>query len=368
MPACKLCSTILKHFDKCIECYVCKSRFHIKCLKFDDNDVKVFNKYNNFQFVCDECLAIEGSSKLDLLTESVNKCVSIVEEQSQIITAQNTLIKDLKNTNTVELGAVTNDLPLSYSEVTKKSSVILRPKNENQTVSDIKKDLFTNIDPIASKIAISNIKGNRSGGVIITCDSLEDSTRIKGLISDRLSGYNVKDLPLLHPRVRISHIDSSVSQDKLLEYILSQNKSLFSKNFNCVLKKFSPLRNNTTLNQALLEVDVASYRNILAAGKLLIGYDYCRVWDAVDLRRCFNCSGFHHLSRQCRQTEPICPRCAGHHCVKDCTSTTLKCINCSALRDEHPDIDCTHAAWDNSKCTTYKSQLATFKSRVLSLE
>jgi hypothetical protein len=95
---------------------VCKSRFHIKCLKFDDNDVKVFNKYNNFQFVCDECLAIEGSSKLDLLTESVNKCVS-----------------DLKNTNTVELGAVTNDLPLSYSEVTKKSSVILRPKNENQT-------------------------------------------------------------------------------------------------------------------------------------------------------------------------------------------------------------------------------------------
>jgi hypothetical protein len=197
---------------------VCKSKFHIKCLKFDDNDVKVFNKYNNFQFVCDECLAIESSSKLDLLTESVNKCVSIVEEQSQIITAQNTLIKDLKNTNTVELGAVTNDLPLSYSEVTKKSSVILRPKNENQTASDIKKDLFTNIDPIASKIAISNIKGNRSGGVIITCDSLEDSTRIKGLISDRLSGYNVKDLPLLHPRVRISHIDSSVSQDKLLEY------------------------------------------------------------------------------------------------------------------------------------------------------
>jgi hypothetical protein len=182
-------------------------------LKFDDNDVKVFNKYNNFQFVCDECLAIEGSSKLDLLTESINKCVSIVEEQSQIITAQNTLIKDLKNTNTVELGAVTNDL----LGVTKKSSVILRPKNENQTVSDIKKDLFTNIDPIASKIAISNIKGNRSGGVIITCDSLEDSTRIKGLISDRLSGYNVKDLPLLHPRVKISHIDSSVSQDKLLE-------------------------------------------------------------------------------------------------------------------------------------------------------
>jgi hypothetical protein len=118
---------------------VCKSRFHIKCLKFDDNDVKVFNKYNNFQFVSDECLAIESSSKLDLLTESVNKCVSIVEEQSQIITVQNTSIKDLKNTNTVELGAVTNDLPLSYSEVTKKSSVILRPKNENQTVSDIKK-------------------------------------------------------------------------------------------------------------------------------------------------------------------------------------------------------------------------------------
>jgi hypothetical protein len=188
------------------------------------------------------------------------------------------------------------------------------------------------------------------------------------LISDRLSGYNVKDLPLLHPRVRISHIDSSVSQDKLLEYILSQNKSLFSKSFKCVPKKFSPLRNNTTLNQTLLEVDVASYRNILAAGKLLIGYDYCRVWDAVDLRRCFNCSGFHHLSRECRQTEPLCPRCAGHHCVKDCTSKTLKCINCSALRDEHPDIDCIHAAWDNSKCTTYKSQLATFKSRVLSLE
>jgi hypothetical protein len=137
----------------------------LPCRRVEVGYEKKFNKYNNFQFVCDECLAIEGSSKLDLLIESVNKCVSIVEEQSQIITVQNTVIKDLKNTNTVELGAVANDLSLSYSEVTKKSSVILKPKNENQIVFYIKKDLFTNIDPIACKTAISNIKGNRSGGV-----------------------------------------------------------------------------------------------------------------------------------------------------------------------------------------------------------
>jgi hypothetical protein len=68
---------------------------------------------------------------------------------------------------------------------------------------------------------------------------------------------------------------------------LSQNKSLFSKSFKCVLKKFSPLRNNTTLNQALLEVDVASYRNILAAGTITVECGMLLIFGVALIARAF---------------------------------------------------------------------------------
>lgn len=101
-------------------------------------------------------------------------------------------------------------------------------------------------------------------------------------------------------------------------------------------------------------------------GKLFIGFDYCDVYDQVMLRRCFKCSGFNHVSENCKGNTS-CPRCSGEHFVKDCkvSDSELKCINCIKLKDKTKDtgIDINHAAWD-SKCHVFKQNVTEFKSKI----
>lgn len=84
--------------------------------------------------------------------------------------------------------------------------------------------------------------------------------------------------------------------------------------------------------QAIIEVDIESYNNIIGTGKLLVGYDSCKVWDATQIRRCFKCSGFNHMSTQCKQKEPTCSKCS--HLLKECQSSSLKCVNCMSLKEK----------------------------------
>jgi hypothetical protein len=296
---------------------------------------------------------------MDRIVESVSKCTTLVEK---LISSDKEREKTKQQSDSLN-GAVKP----SYAEiVSDKSSVILKPKiDTHQSVSVTKKDLLVNIDPVKSNIKISKVSDGRDGSVIITCDNSDDSNKIKEMISNNLPNYTFKQLSTLNPKIRISSIDDSIKQEQLLHYVVNQNKSLFGTNYTCKLIKFCKQRNNASRFQAVLEVDVKSYKSILDSGKLLIGYSYCRVWDAVDIRRCFNCSRFHHLSKHCFQSEPTCPKCSQNHLLKNCSATNLTCINCTSLKAKHPDIDVNHAAWDTSNCTAYKTQLGILRDRML---
>jgi hypothetical protein len=54
------------------------------------NDIKVLSKFNNFKFVCDNCFIIE-----DALRDSVDKCVTLVEQQSEKIKLQEAILNKL---------------------------------------------------------------------------------------------------------------------------------------------------------------------------------------------------------------------------------------------------------------------------------
>jgi hypothetical protein len=51
---CKLCESDVKRTDKCFKCLFCYNKYHVKCLKYDEADIKVLSKFNNFKFVCDD--------------------------------------------------------------------------------------------------------------------------------------------------------------------------------------------------------------------------------------------------------------------------------------------------------------------------
>lgn len=69
----------------------------------------------------------------------------------------------------------------------------------------------------------------------------------------------------------------------------------------------------------LMEVDPYTHKGLIEKGKLLVGWKVCRIYDYIGILRCFNCYGFNHFARDCRN-ERSCRKCAGNHIEKDCKS------------------------------------------------
>jgi hypothetical protein len=121
MPACGVCNIALRNFDKCVGCFLCGIKQHLKCLELEDDSFKFVSTLKNLRFVCDECLVLEGSSKMDRIIESVSKCTTLVEEL---------ISPDMKRQKTEQQSDSLNKaVKPSYAEiVSDTSSAILKPK------------------------------------------------------------------------------------------------------------------------------------------------------------------------------------------------------------------------------------------------
>ena len=254
----------------------------------------------------------------------------------------------------------------SYASIasTSKSSFILKPKNSVQPTTVTKSDMLRNINPVTSNINIAKVKNARNGSVVVYCENGEESVKFEELARGKLGDkYDVKQLATLNPRLKVVGMSEKFEDNVLLEYIMKQNKHLFGANSQCKIINITTLRKNRNIYQAILQLDKLTYNKVLNCGKLFIGYDYCSVFDAIDLRRCFKCCGFHHLANHCSLDKHICPRCSEFHSVKECKSDVFKCVHCSKL-DKSLQISTAHAVWDPN-CHVYKETLKKFKADIL---
>lgn len=114
---------------------------------------------------------------------------------------------------------------------------------------------------------------------------------------------------------------------------------------------------------AKIEVDTVSFKKIIDAGKLSIGWNRCHVFECFDLIRCFNCSEYHHTAKYCKN-EMCCSKCSGPHLLAQCTSVVDRCGNClKAAKELGIDIDVDHAA-SNNVCAIFRRKVEIEKRRV----
>ena len=64
----------------------------------------------------------------------------------------------------------------------------------------------------------------------ISCNNEGDRDKFESLASATLPDYKVKQLPTLNPRIRISGIDKDIPEDAVVNYLLYENRFLFSAN------------------------------------------------------------------------------------------------------------------------------------------
>lgn len=258
-------------------------------------------------------------------------------------------------------------------------SVVIKPRNDKQSNATTKTDLLHCVDPVASNVNLSGVRHIRGGGVLVSCPSKESVEKLTKRVSDKLSDkYTVQEARSLHPRIRVVGLSENHSEDTFLKYLKVQNAKIFIEASEVKLVSFGAVRGRGKLGdasdgggrmsvyQAVIQLDSVTYGRAISAGRLFVGYDCCVVYDALDLVRCYNCSGFGHVSGNCK-AKPACPRCSENHLVNDCTAQSLKCINCFSASKIIPDISCNHAAWDR-ECAVYKRKLKLLRDEVLGLK
>lgn len=143
------------------------------------------------------------------------------------------------------------------------------------------------------------------------------------------------------------------------------NRSIFTGDYDCKVIRFWPTKNNPNVFQAVLQVDRSSYEAAMHVKHLFIGYESCDIYDAIEIRRCFKCSGYNHSAQNCNR-KLSCPKCSLEHQLKDCKEDNFKCINCIKLNnDKDTDVDTNHAAWSN-RCQAYIEASSKLRSDILS--
>ena len=355
----------------------CDKRYHTTCANISDDLHRYLKNCPGLSWKCTECtrkcFSIDQVGLMNLLQE----------KYAEMLVKLDTVFDELKNNvlkaaeaklSNVNLPPVVNAGP-SYSEVLNNKTqpaVLIKPKAVQTTVKT-KCDVSDNISTVDMQLSLSRVKGVKDGGMVVGFSSKEDNSRFKRLADEKLSqNYEIVELKGVQPRIKIVGMTQIYKENEIEEYVehaIKNNCSDINLTTDCKFIKLWPTKKNPKMYQAIVQLDMKSYDNIISAGGLFIGYDHCTVYEAVEIIRCYNCNGFHHNSKRCK-SKKSCPRCAMDenldHAVADCDIVQPRCINClNAIKNEKLlDINPNHAAWD-TECPMYKKAVDKFKKDLL---
>ncbi|KAJ3659404.1 hypothetical protein Zmor_011094 [Zophobas morio] len=264
----------------------------------------------------------------------------------------------------------------SYSNILKNKTqpaIIVKPKDSNQPVSVTKSDIKSKINPIGSQFSLSKVKNIKDGGILVGCSSKEDNARFKKIAVENLSEkYDVLEIKGVQPRIKLVGLSEQYTSEEIVECVeqfVRGNNDSVNLNTECKVIKIWPTKKRANILQMVVQVDRQTYDVIMKSGGLFFGYDYCYAFDAIDILRCYNCNGFNHTSKNCKNKKS-CPKCGKsdglNHNISDCKTDKLSCVNCVQYNENEKCIeDTNHAAWD-VQCPCYLRAVEKFKTDLFS--
>ncbi|XP_063934085.1 uncharacterized protein LOC135145890 [Zophobas morio] len=159
------------------------------------------------------------------------------------------------------------------------AKVMIKPKVA-QKAFQTQEDLLRNVDLLNENISVTNSKKAKDGAIIVGCNNIENSKKLKQLAADKLStDYDVFVLRSEHPRVRIVGIPSCLNKESFMNYLKSQNSDLLADATEYRLLNFWPLKKNKKILQATVQLDIHTYKKVMKAGGLLVGINICKLYD-----------------------------------------------------------------------------------------
>lgn len=372
MSRCGTCSTSFTAKKQAISCGgLCKKQFHLNCIGAPNDLLSLIKDVPGVSWKCTNCRDRQEFLDEEKLHEVFEeKLTNFFVELNQMFTSVKSDFLKQAEEKLAEFKAP-DVLPLkvkpSYSSVlcnSSHTSIVVKPK-VTQDNRKTKSDILQNFNPTTTDININKIKHIKDGGLLLSCQSSEEVSKFKRLAQEKLSSdYEIRELKGLHPRIKIVGLTEKLDPDTICKLIRKQNSALFSANSDssCKVIKVWPTKKNPEILQAILQLDISDYRKVTNNGCLLIGLDICKVYEALEILRCFNCNGFNHSKSNCKNNL-TCPKCSSKHELNACRANNFKCINCCQLKEKsNSDINIDHAAWDRENCHAYKLAIDKLKS------
>lgn len=370
---CGKCLGLLQDKDVFLTCSgTCNKNFHFDCVEVSTDVHRYLKSVSGLTWKCNDCVRKCFCLDSDGLNIFLEKKFSDMVDGLKSVFGD--LKTDLLKSAELQLQSINSDSKSfpSFSEIIKnktKPAVIIEPKVPRQDAVQTKTDVTSSINPVDVDIKIAKVKNVRNGGILVGCSSNEENTRFKKYAEEKLAdNYVIREVKGILPKVKIVGISQKYNNEELsdlVEHVIKMNSSIFNLNSICKVLKFFPTKKNNNIFQAVLQVDRDSYDRLMSAGNLFVGYDFCSVFDALDVYRCFHCNEFGHTHRVCKN-KLCCPRCGQEHELKNCTVMNLKCPNCVKLSTkDNVDRELAHAVWD-TRCPVYMTALEKLKSDILS--
>ena len=306
---------------------------------------------SNFLFCCDKCL--------------MNLEVSMAQFDSKRINVMETKMNNIDN-QLKEITSMLKSNPGSSTSITKqkqnvppkdnfwfdseKLATVKAPPTKAVLVISNTPDLQLNTENqnivektvIDNQISLSETYKNKSGDLVLVCDSTEARDELKNLVHSAK-----EDILMNTPKVKLSYItivglSRDYSADEVNNLILQND---FIKKFSTVNKledhfkihSVKPLNNIPSKYQVFASVSQTLREGIHRyKDKLVMGVSSCKVCDRTQTKRCYNCQMFGHYMANCpTPCVQNCGKCSDNHFTKDCTSNERKCINCIRSNIQH---------------------------------
>lgn len=257
-----------------------------------------------------------------------------------------------------------NSQPKSRTVAKMEQTVSFKPK-QDQSAESTKTDICSKLDPIV--FSVKNVRLKHHGEVTVRCESKDHAEKLTTTASELFGDkYDVEIQKPLKPRVKILGLSEAMGEEELITKLTKQNKGLESYNLKLVrMTKSDAHRNNQ--KSAIIETDARGFDDLIDRQRVYIGWERCRVVEATDVMRCFNCSEYGHKAASC-QKPACCPKCAGDHQVNECSSEFAKCINCHLLNTNRTSsydtlLDVSHSSW-SSDCPIFVKRLKSARQRI----
>lgn len=252
---------------------------------------------------------------------------------------------------------------LLYSQCVASSNktLIINPVSDAVSPADNRNIIKTKLKP--SDYKICGVSNSKKGGVIIQCPSSAERDKLKTDAASQLGSDFVLSVPTkILPRVRVFGFSVQYNSDELVEIIKEQNSNLFSEDAHVNAVHIFQAKKNQRFG-AKLEVDPSTFKKLIEAEKICIGWNVCAVQEDLNIRRCFKCWGFDHVASKC-VANIRCPKCGDSHSQDTCDSTSEKCAVCSdAVAKFHLKIDTNHTIFSTS-CSSLNHRISQERRRI----